>query len=250
MIREKLTTDYGRSISYQTNVKEGQKMVVMFLHGYGGCIDTEVIQALMTELEEHNVGSLGFDWPAHGRSEAPDDDLTVENCLQDLDYMIGWIRERTDAPMACFSTSYGSYVGALYRSTHPDTFCGMILRSPALKMGELFPWFLTDEDKATLEAGGRIAQGFDRIMHIDKRFYESLLRHDAFNAPQEKTENMYIIQGDVDEIVHPEDTKAYAEKNGIEINLFEGTGHLYDNPGEKEKAVAVAKAYFLSKAGE
>ena len=56
---------------------------------------------------------------------------------------------------------------------------------------------------------------------------------------------MLIMQGDVDPVVNPEDTKTYARKNGINIVLFEGTDHVYKRPGEKERIVAEAEKFLL-----
>lgn len=57
------------------------------------------------------------------------------------------------------------------------------------------------------------------------------------------TDDIFIIQGDEDNVVDPIDTIRYAEMNGIKLKIFEGTDHIYKKPGEKERIVAETEKY-------
>ena len=121
----------------------------------------------------------------------------------------------------------------------------LILRSPALKMSEIFRRLITDEEFNEMMQGKEIIQGFDRKMKIGRSFYESLCNHDAYSQAPPHPENMLIIQGDADPVVNPNDTKDYAKKNIINMVLFEGTDHVYKQPGEKERIIAETEKFLL-----
>ena len=239
-----LRTD-GHSIPYIRNLREEHSSALLCLHGFAGSKDSSVIAALRDSLDRKGVGVITFDWPAHGESDAPDDFLSVENCLSDLDHMVEWIRRQTDVPLSCFATSFGGYLATLYRNDHPNAFERLILRSPALKMSKVFRGLLPDEDFAAMMRGEKIVMGYERKMSLGRDFYESLCGHDAFSPDPPAPENILILQGDRDDVVDPADTIAYAERIGAGIRIFPGADHLYQNPGEKARIVKEAELFFV-----
>ncbi|MCR4584807.1 MAG: ADP-ribosylglycohydrolase family protein [Lachnospiraceae bacterium] len=191
-------------------------------------------------MDTEGAGVVAFDWPAHGESNASDDELTVERCLADLEAVVRFIKLITGQYICCFATSFGGYLATLYRNAHEHDFLYLILRSPALKMAEVYRRFLSDDEYHALMRGEIIEQGFERKMHLGKAFYESLLRNDAYNEEPPMPWNIKIIQGDKDEIVNPRDITAYADRykdTKLKLEVFKGTDHRYKRPGEKERVV-------------
>ena len=244
MIKDKYIKGDGIEIPYIWNVNPGHKMILLCLHGFTGSKESIVITALTEALDDKGIGVVTFDWPAHGESNAPDDNLIVENCLSDLEIMLNMIQKRSDLPLSCFATSFGGYLATLYRNAHPDIFKYLILRSPALKMSDVSRGLITEEEFRKL-TGEKIMVGFERKLFIGKDFYDSLCRNDAFTPAPPHPENIMIIQGGSDDVVNPKDTLEYAEKNHITINLFEGAGHNYINPGEKERIIEVTENFLV-----
>lgn len=240
-----IENEYGLSIPVIWNVSKAHKAIVLCLHGFAGDKESSVIAALMQRLDEKDIGIVTFDWPAHGESKAPDSNLTVENCLADLDMVYKFIVEKEHKLISCFATSFGGYLATLYRNEHLEAFSKIVLRSPALNMGKIFRGFLTENEFNDLMRGGKTIQGFERKMYLGKEFYDSLLAHDAFSPDPPYPEKVLILQGDKDDVVNPEDTIEYARRNRIRIEIFEGTDHLYKRPGEKEKIVEVAEGFLL-----
>ncbi|MBR2738786.1 MAG: alpha/beta fold hydrolase [Lachnospiraceae bacterium] len=247
-VRGALLRTGGRSIPYIWNLREEHTSALLCLHGFAGSKDSSVIAALRDSLDRKGIGVVTFDWPAHGESDAPDNFLTVENCLSDLDHMVGRIRRQTRVPLSCFATSFGGYLATLYRNGHPNAFERLILRSPALKMSKVFRGLLPDEDFAAMMRGEKIVMGYERKMSLGRDFYESLCGHDAFSPDPPAPENILILQGDRDDVVDPADTIAYAERTGAGIRVFPGADHLYQKPGEKARIVKEAELFLYSNA--
>ena len=166
VIRNKLKSTNGWSIPYICNVREEHGMILLCLHGFAGDKESSVIAALMETLDEKGIGVVTFDWPAHGESDASDEALTVESCLDDFNTVMSWLSKKWNIPVVCFATSFGGYLATLYRNQNPQVFKNLILRSPALKMNEVFQSLISEEEFATLLQGKEIILGFDRKMRI------------------------------------------------------------------------------------
>ena len=194
-----LKKEDGTEIPVIWNFKRKHRTALLCLHGFGGDKDSSVIKALMDDMDAEGAGVVTFDWPAHGESTAPDSDLTVERCLEDLDAVVKFINQfikESNKKICCFATNYGGYLATLYRNSHEKAFLYLILRSPALKMADTYRGLMKEEDFEKLLRGETIEQGYERKMHLGKGFYESLLRNDAYNQEPPLPWNIKIIQGD------------------------------------------------------
>ena len=249
-VRGKLKKSDGSEIPFIQNVQDSHRRILLCLHGFAGDKDSSVIAALMEYFDEKAVGIIAFDWPAHGESNKPDSSLTVEDCLGDLDFVVKWIEQTFDVPIACFATSFGGFLATLYRNQNPEAFLCLILRSPALRMKEVFRNLISDDEYSIIEQGKEIIVGFDRKMSIGWGFYESLCANEAYSVVPPFPQNVFIIQGDQDQVVNPIDTITYAKKHGIRIAVFEGTDHVYKKPGEKERIIEVTARFLLERSGD
>ena len=64
----------------------------------GGDKESSVIAALRKELDKKGIGVAAFDWPAHGKSMAKDEDFRVETCLAYLDHTERFLLEESGGP--------------------------------------------------------------------------------------------------------------------------------------------------------
>ena len=233
----------GYDIPVMTNIGSSHSTILLCLHGFGGSKRSTVIAALMEQLDRDGIGVFAFDWPAHGDSPAEDPDLTVENCLSDLDAVISYIRDKWPLPISCFATSFGGYLATLYRNVNPNVFQKLILRSPALCMPRIFASFLTETEIEKLLSGEAVQQGYDRLMMLNISFYHSLLRNNPFYEPVHDPGSILILQGDQDDVVPPQDAEDYAKRNHIRVEWFRGSDHRYKQNGDPEKIVSVTRDF-------
>ncbi len=231
--------------SVDSNIREDHRQILLCLHGFGGDKESSVITALRKQLDERGIGVAAFDWPAHGKSMAKDEEFRVETCLAYLDRTVMTLREKWEGkPLNCFATSFGGYITMLYLDVEPEAFSKVILRSPAIKMHKVFRSLLTDEDFNRMQSGEKLTLGYDRPMQIAYDFYEDLERNKIFDK-KEYYGNVLILQGDKDDVVDPEDTKEYADRICARWKLFEGTDHRYKRPGELEQIVNYTERFLL-----
>ncbi len=221
---------------------EKANAVLICLHGFTGDKYSPVVEAVAQTVSKAGVRVIGFDWPGHGKSPADSRFLTVENCLRDLDVIVQYVRE-PGLPLFLFANSFGCFLGLNYVRHAPETFSRIILRSPALNMPDTCRTLLPEEEWRRLERGEQITVESDRPLTIDIHFYEDLCRHRIADVPAPAAVPGMLIQGDLDDVVSPQDSYDYAQRNGWKLCVVRGADHLYQKPGEVEQIVGAVSAF-------
>ena len=235
----------GYDISCMEWTCERECAVLVCLHGFAGDKYSSVIRALAETQTLKSVRVITFDWPGHGKSPADGKNLTIENCMLDLDSVIQEIR-KGNQPVYLFATSFGGFVGLNYIDLHPSTFSKVVLRSPALNMPKTFLSFLTSDDIHVLENGGTVDKGFERPLLLDKSFIEDLFRHRLLPDEYPSGVPGLIIQGDMDDVVDPLDSVKFAEKNGLSLHMIGGADHRYKKRGNIEEILSAAIPFLVN----
>ena len=125
----------GYNIAYDESIPENANTIIVAMHGFCGDTESSCISALEKRALELNIGLITFDWAGHGESEATGEQLTINNCMADIDSIIEHVKEsHPEAKLVAFSTSFGGYLTLLYLRNHETVFDQVILRSPAIHM--------------------------------------------------------------------------------------------------------------------
>ncbi len=236
-----LPTDRGYHIPALSWADEGDTEILLCVRGFGGGSHSTVVEMIAEEMKKNGIGTYSFTWPAHGDSDASGDMLTVENCLKDMEDVVRELKRLyPEKRLSCFATSFGGYMAAVYHQEHPEDFRKIILRSPAVKMADILLNFMTEEQKKAYFSGEKLNFGFgDDPLMLGKNYYESLLRFPVAGMQLCRPEKFTIIQGDADEIVPPDDVRAFSDKNKISVHWVQGADHQYTNPGGLKAVLAL-----------
>ena len=228
-----LDTGRGYHIPTISRIADTDREILLCVRGFGGGAYSTVVELIAREMKKIGIGTFSFTWPAHGNSDASGDMLTVENCLADMEDVMGELKSLyPDKSFSCFATSFGGYMAVLYHQKYPDEFRKIILRSPAVKMADVLLDFMNESQRVDFFAGEKLDFGFaDHSLILGKKYYESLLNHPVYDMIVNRPDKFEIIQGDADEIVSPADVRTFAAKNGIPVRWVSGADHQYTNPG-------------------
>ena len=239
----KLKSDNGYNISYEEYIPDNCKTVVIAMHGFAGDKESGCIKLLEEKLKEFNVGLLKFDWPGHGESETTGDNLTVHNCISDLNCIVKHIKQKCDSyNLVAFSTSFGGYITLLYNYYYPNIFDHIILRSPAIKMYDIITNnILTKQMKFELKKNGFLYYGFERIIKVSLNFINELSEENVFELYGNKQLNsISIIHGTEDDIVPISDSNNFSKIHNCTIYPIKGADHRYKKAGELNKVIEIA----------
>lgn len=240
----------GYSISYSKSISEGAKTIVIAMHGFCGDKESSCIEELEKKALGLNIGLIKFDWAGHGESEATGEQLTVDNCMADIDSIVEYIKKLyPKVKLVAFSTSFGGYLTLLYIHDHRETFDQVILRSPAINMYKTLASNILDKDKLSrIEENGSVEYGFDRKLKITKAFLADIKNNDIGKLYDDvDLPEVSIIHGTEDDLVPFADSELFAQKHACRLYPIIGADHRYKKDGEIEKVVNIALGIIESK---
>ena len=217
------------------------KKVVIGVHGFAGDKDSSVLSALAEELALNESGLICFDFPAHGKSEASDNLLRVENCMQDLLDVADYVREKyPQKEYGVFATSFGGYITLLCSDKLPEF--KIALRAPAVTIANSFVEKIIPVSKVEFINNKGALCGFERKMYVTVDFYEDLLKHEI----QIPNEEILVIHGTEDDIVPFADVKNIADKHpNIKLIPIIGADHRFKKKGELERIIESAMKWYF-----
>lgn len=244
-VKIKSKNNYNISASLYIPNEDIDKIVIA-CHGFGGDKESSAIKYLAETIYKDNIGLICFDFPGHGQSEVNGDKLTISNCINDIEAIETYIKNRfgDKIEINIFATSFGAYITLLKIFTRRTQYNKIILRAPAIKMDEIFKDTLLREPFEKFKERKVTTIGFERKMLISYEFYEDLAKNkiiDLYNSNQ----YILIIQGTEDDVAPIKDTKEFLslDPNNIELYEIDGADHRMKKDGELEKAISKAYSY-------
>ena len=233
----------GYNISYSESIPEGAKTIIIAMHGFCGDKESSCIAELEKKALALDIGLIKFDWAGHGESEANGEQLTIGNCMSDIESIVEHIKESfPEATLVAFSTSFGGYLTLLYLYSHGDVFDRIILRSPAINMYKiLISSILTKEELSQIEEDGAAEFGFERKLKITDDFLIELRDNDINKLYKGISLPMVsIIHGTEDNLVPFEDSELFAREHACKLYPVIGADHRYKKEGELEKVIKIS----------
>ncbi len=217
------------------------RKAVVFGHGFGGHKDNRAAELFSERFLSKNKSGLViiFDWPCHGTDNYPK--LTLSICDKYLELVLEYIKETyKDALIYGHATSFGGYLFLKYIHDHGSPFKKTVLRCPAIDMyTPLYNMTLNSGNQALLEKGKDIFIGFDRMVKINKSFFDEIKEYDIRKYDYvDYSEDILIIHGTKDEIIPFNLSKAFSDENIIEFISVEDADHRFMNPNKMDIAIS------------
>lgn len=230
---------------YEPNTSPSE--IIVACHGFGGDKESSAIIELANRVSSYNIGLICFDFPGHGQSEVNADQLSVNNCINDIISVENYIKsDFKDIPISIFATSFGAYITLLKIFKYQTQYKHIILRAPAIKMDEIFKNNLIRENMNNYKERGFTQLGFERKMDVPYSFYKDLLDNNIFDL-YNNSQKILIIQGTEDDIAPISDTYEFIklDSNNLSLSPIEGADHRMKKEGELEKAIQYTTDYIL-----
>lgn len=218
------------------------RFCILGVHGFGANKDTEILSSLSEEMSFFGASTVTFDFPAHG--DNPNDDLTLEGCIDTLLYCAEWARNRyPDIPFCVFGSGFGAYV-TLIAIDQLEELVGkvkLVLQTPNLRMSETL-LNMTRKTEAQLMAEGRTTLNAQRKFDVTYSFYKQVRNYTAltiYDMP------MLLLHGEKDEYLPLEDMMNFRRINsGCKLVVIPGAGHQFLEPGAWDMVVDLTRDWF------
>ncbi len=223
--------------------------VLLAIHGFAGDKESSVIVAVAEMLAKNNIATISYDLPNHG-GNVKSTPLILDECIKSVRHMIEYAKnEYKNLPISIFATSFGGFLLLQHLKKHNETFKNVILRSPAIDMGNILVKNILPEHKLSL---GDFATpqnlGYAYELWVDNKFIDDLYTNNLSSGIGETSSHFHIMQGLQDDIVDPNFVFDYANKyfkNQHTLHIFENADHRYKKPGELERIVDIAKKILI-----
>lgn len=217
--------------------KNDVKKILLACHGFDSSKDSSTIRKLAEDFEKTDVPIVSFNWAGHGSNS---ESLTIKNCInifKNIERQIMY--EFPNAKIFLYGSSFGAYMILLLLrnniiSKQNIKYPHIFLKSPAIKMNEIFKEKLIEEKIEEYKKRGYTIKNRNKRMIIPYQFYEELNEHkiedqNFINLNQ----NIIIFHGTKDEIASINDSKKL-ECDNIKIVEFVGAGHSFEGEDLKK----------------
>lgn len=233
-------------IPYIENLKGDEKQVVIIAHGFGSSMQSPTAQMVLENLPMVGIGTIAFDFPAHGASSVDGDMLSVDNCIEDLGAVEEYVRAKCpQAEISYFGSSFGAYITLLYLTKHPEKKGKAFLRSAAVNMHVVFD-NPTEAEAFVMAQQGHLIINYGTPLKLTNKFVEDLKEHDLFELYKPGSAKIMMIHGAQDETIDYEKAVEFAEKFDITLITVEGGDHRLSQDGMPEAVVMTAIDFYLN----
>lgn len=220
--------------------------IAVIAHGFGSSKESPTAAMLGEQFPAWGIGTIAFDFPAHGESPVGGEMLTVENCLADLQAAEETARRLCPhAEIGYFGSSFGAYITLLYLASGKAAGRKAFLRSAAVEIPELLPE-LTADFAGDLERQGWFLfdAGYVRPLRLTRTLFNELAENDVFEKYQPGSAELFMVHGSGDETASPQAARRFAEFSGAELAMLSGGDHRLSLPGMPEKVLQLAREFF------
>jgi len=213
------------------------KSVIICCHGFASNRNNGLFKDLMQESKKYGIPVITFDFPGHGDSSENTDNLTVQNCVDDLKIIEEYVKKYfQNARINILATSFGAYITLLKlkqdkeRNINPIE-SSIVLKAPAVNMADILKDVLLKEPFEKYKANGQAKIGKKEII-LPYSFYEDLCIHSVMDFQVPVQINIY--QGKNDETASVQDTKKFAQNNpNVILNELDYEGHSFSPKAEE-----------------
>lgn len=229
---------------YRPNTKPTE--VVIMVHGFAGDKESSVICALGEELSNSGIQVVSFDLPCHG-ADVKNEYVNATDCMLALTKVVNYVEEEFDTlKISFFATSFGGYLLLNFLSINQEKYNKIILRAPAVNMGEILEKVIIPEHGFSVKDLNKgINLGYENPLLVNKAFLDELKNNDLFKKFKENLNEYHVLQGLKDDVVDVKSVLKFLKENigGERCNFypFENADHRFKNPGELEQIIKITK---------
>lgn len=216
--------------------------VVIGVHGFAGDKESSVLVTLAEKLNKQGKALLTFDLPSHGENDKSKV-LNLTECVESVGKILEYVKqEYPNIQISFFSTSFGAFLTLSYLSENKEKLHKVILRAPAIYMGEVLEnVILPEHNVAVNELKNIVNLGYEAPLLVDDRFLIDL-KNNSLDEKTEISDKLYILQGKLDTTVNPVKNQNFYDKhysNKHKIFYFENADHRFKKPGELEQIINI-----------
>ncbi len=216
--------------------------VVIGVHGFAGDKESSVLLKLADSLYGAGIALVIFDLPCHGKNDNSKP-INLADCVRSIFDIYEFAKEKFNGKISFFATSFGAYLLLSALSEKDVEVNKIILRAPAIFMGDVLENVIIPEHGETIEnlKNHALNLGYENALLVDEKFLADLKTNDLMKK-YNKNYYFYVIQGKKDTTVSWVKNAKFFEKNckeNHEFFYFENADHRFKGEGELDEIVRI-----------
>lgn len=196
--------------------------IIIYCHGLGS--NKTWATRFYDELLKNNIGLVSFDFPGHGEDKTDFKEFSLSMCLEYLDEVINYVKEKYDVSIYLFGCSYGGFVILNKIIDNDMNIEKVMLMCPAINFCEI----MEDKSKISLDY---FNENEYMPLYNDIKIYKNAyieFKNGDKNIKEFNFKNISIIQGILDKTVLYDDIKNFCEKKNLYLKpITNGKHELY-----------------------
>lgn len=218
------------------------KKILLLVHGFMSNKDSETNLTLTKRFLEKGVATIRFDLFGHGESDGLFQQLTLSNCLRQVEGILEWIKKSGYTKIGLVGSSFGGLIAIETACNHLDLIC-LALKCPVSNYPAIWQNRLGEVGMAEWKREGLLSfVTEDGKARLEYRYYEDLLKYDTYrNATRIQTPTL-IVHGDTDDDVPVDQSIRLFDilrlrNDQKQLVLIPGADHAFSKPEDFEKMI-------------
>ncbi len=221
------------------------RRIVLGVHGMGGSARDDIQSSIAEEMDMFYSATVRFDFPAHGESPMSDAYLDLQNCLDCLNTVSQWVRDRYPQveDLCVFATGFGAYITllALQDLQELPGKVKLVVQTPNVMMHNALV-MMSKVSRETFWAMERVTLKAKRPFDITYRFYEELRDHPIMTTYPVP---MLIVVGENDVVINMTDIQNFRRLNEkSKLVIIPGASHRFLEEGAWDMVLDLTRDWF------
>ena len=217
------------------SVPPNAKTITILSHGFASSKESQFYKDLEQELNRLGIGTLRYDYYAHGERPEKIEDFTLTQAVKTLEDAIAYTRSKGKYDIALLGSSFGGVLSLVVASNDPDIKF-LVLKSPVTELKSFWKKRVGEQGLRKWKQEG--------ILHYDALgekydlkygFWEDFQSYDTLDLATKINCPTFIIHGASDSVVPIKQSRDLAKILGTKVKVIEGAGHGYNGPGQYQQ---------------
>ncbi|TAJ97038.1 MAG: alpha/beta fold hydrolase [Candidatus Manganitrophaceae bacterium] len=213
---------------------------VLLCHGFMSSKESSTNRTLTPRLLSKRIAACRFDLFGHGDSDGPFSRLTLTQCLEQTEAMLGWLRENGYTEIGLVGSSFGGLIAIHTAAKHPELIA-VALKCPVSDYPPIWRTHLGETGMNHWKESGLLAIATPNgKARLEYTFYEDLLKYDTYRAAAQIKSPTLIVHGEADEYVPFDQSLRLFDTLRLpndqrEMEPIPGANHEFSKPEDFEK---------------
>ncbi|MFQ5542796.1 MAG: alpha/beta hydrolase [Nitrospiria bacterium] len=221
--------------------------IVILCHGFMSNKESNTNLALTKRLLDQKISTCCFDFYGHGESDGLFQELTLSQCIKQLEGVLSWAVKNNYSNIGLLGSSFGGLVAILSAAQH-QSLSVIGLKCPVSDYPPIWQDRLGEAGMAAWKESGLLSfTTYDGRARLEYRFYEDLFRYNPYLDVAKIKVPTLIVHGDTDRDVPCEQSQVLLNclQSEKQLVLIPDAGHDFSDPNHFGQMIELLSSFLI-----